>query len=147
MTTSCDQARQALALGLDESAESHLGECAACRLEAARVGQVVRALAESAEIAPPAALDVRVRRSLAASPPSTRPLPSLLTASGLAISAYASIVLGVGIWLASSGLAETAPALTAAMAASYLAACAAASLPLLIKRTRPAPAELQEVRS
>lgn len=147
MTKSCDETRLALALGLlDESAESHLRECEACRLEAAHVGQVVRALAESAEVAPPAALDARVRRSLAA-PPSTQPLPSLLTASGLAVAAYASIVLGVGIWLASSGLAETAPALTAAMAASYLAACAAASLPLLIKRTRPAPAELQEVRS
>ena len=147
MTTSCDQARQALAQGLDESVESHLRECAACRLEAARIDQVVRSLAESAEVAPPAALDARVRRSLAASPPSTQPLPSLVTASGMAIAAYASIVCGVGIWLASSGFAETAPVLMAAIAASYLAACAAASLPLLIKGTRPAPAELQEVRS
>jgi hypothetical protein len=147
MTLRCDQAREALAMGLDESAEAHLRECEACRLEAARVGQVIRALAESAEVAPPAALDARIRRSLAVSPAGARPLPSLVTASGLAIAAYVSIVLGVGIWLAASGLAEAAPALTVAIAACYLAACAAASLPLLIKRTRPITAALQEVRS
>jgi len=147
VTTICDEARHALALGLEESAEAHLRECAACRLEAGRVGQVVRHLAESAEVSPPAALDARVRRSLAVSSLGTRPLPSLVTTSGLAIAAYASIVFGIGIWLASSGLAETAPALTAAMAVSYLAACTAASLPLLIRWTRPRPAAPQEVRS
>jgi hypothetical protein len=144
---SCDEARRAIALGLDEGARRHLQECEACGLEAARLGQIVRTLAESAEVEPPAALDARVRRTLAVPPPGARPLPSLVTTSGLSIAAYASIAFGVGIPLASSGFAEAAPALTAAIAAAYLAACAAASLPLLIRRARLRAVEAQEVSS
>jgi predicted anti-sigma-YlaC factor YlaD len=144
---SCEEARRELALGHDERAERHLRECESCRLESARVGELVRALAESAVVAPPATVDDRVRRALAQPSPHARPLPSPITVSGLAVAAYSAIVFGIGIWLASSGLAESAPALTAAIAATYLAVCAAASLPLLIRRGRLRPIELQEVRS
>jgi hypothetical protein len=144
---SCDQARREIVLGRDERAERHLEECEGCRLEAARVAQIVRALATSAELSPPAALDARVRRSLASLSPESHPRLSPLTVSGLGVAAYASVVFGVGIWLASSGLAESAPAVTVAIGAAYLAACAAASLPLLIRRARLRPVELQEVCS
>lgn len=144
---SCEEARREIALGRGERAEGHLRRCEGCRVEAARLGRLARALAESAELAPPAALDARIRRKLASPQPDVRPSLSPLTVSGLAIAAFASVVFGVGIGLASSGLAESAPAVTAAIAAAYLAVCAAASLPLLIRRGRPRPVELQEVRS
>ena len=147
MSPSCEEARREIALGREERAEAHLRQCESCRLEAARVGPLVQALADSAELAPPAALDARVRRRLAQARPPARPFLSPVTVSGLAVASYASVVLGVGIWLASSGLAESAPAVTAAIAAGYLAVCAAASMPLLVRGARPRPVELEEVRS
>jgi predicted anti-sigma-YlaC factor YlaD len=147
MNPICDSARRRIALGLEESAEPHLRRCDSCRLEAARVAELVRELAGSAVVDPPAALDGRVRDRLARAPFGSRPLPSLLTASGLALAAYAAVVFGIGIELAASGLAEAAPPLVAVLAVAYLAACTALSLPLLLKRARRRPIELQEVRS
>jgi len=147
VSTRCDEARRDLALGRNGRAARHLRECENCRRESAQLARLVRVLADSAELAPPAALDARVRRRIAQAPLPARPLLSPVTVTALATAAYASLAVGVGIWLASGGLAGSAPAVTAAIAAAYLAICAAASVPLLIRRTRLRPVELQEVRS
>ena len=109
---------------------------------------IVRALAESAEVEPPRAIDLRVREALAAgSATLAPPPPSLVFTSAVALAAYVAVVLGAGIALAARGLGSAAPALTFAMATVYLIVCAAASFPLLLGCRPKRRKGLREARS
>ena len=144
MSSRCDETRRRLALGDADSAAPHLGECDACRGEAEQLGILLRALARSAEIEPPGALDADMRQRLGSSPALAPPPPPLVLTTALALAAFAAIILGTGIVLAGRGLGSAAPALALALATVYLIVCSAASFPLLVDRSPQRPDALKE---
>lgn len=92
----CSAARTALVAG--ESADAHLGACAACRTFVARLGRVDGALAAAAAAAAssplPSALRARIVAAAAPAPPRARLLDFVLRAAAVAA------VLLAGAWMA-----------------------------------------------
>jgi len=142
----CEETRRRLALGEAESdagLREHLASCVSCRGEAERLGGLLRALAEEAEIDPGHEVDRRVRELILDAPARPRWALNPTIATGLAAgSLLALISAAAGAVVEGTGLAPALAGLTAYFALSF-----AATLPLLLRgRNRAVPVN-GEVRS
>jgi len=137
----CERLRAVLTGGETPTGEAaaHLERCAGCRGEAARLERLLDALGGGATLEPPAMLDRAVREALGRHEAPRRLLIRPFTAIGLAAAAFIALVVALGGTLAEAGAAEYGPAIAALAATAYLAISAAATIPLLLLRTRPSP--------
>jgi hypothetical protein len=125
------RARIALGDGTTEQMDEHVRNCAGCRVEGARIGRLVRALARDAELAVPARLDLGLRTLLAQWEGAPRSILRPGLAIALAVLAILAGVLSLVGWQGASGADNLQPLKIAAIVWLYLAFASVATLPMV----------------
>lgn len=134
---SCDEVRVLASErrhGRAPEVAEHVAGCAACRVELARLDELLDLVSSTAEVDPPAALDRRVRSLLAEPAAALRPVLRPALAISLAAAALLSFGLALTTFLAEAGAAGQAPLIASTVIWIYLAFSSTASLPILLNR-------------
>jgi len=112
-----------------------------------RTKRIAALLAVDAEIEPPAALDGRIRKMLAAPGPKGAFHVSPSSAAALALASLVALLTGLTAVLSQSSVDEGALILATLLLSAYLVVCGATTVPLWLLRSRRHPATAVEVQT